>query len=223
MAKATLLAHPAPDAPISITTDASDYAVGGVHEQWVKGAWQPLAFFSRQLRPPERKYSTLDRELLALHLAIRHFRPLLEGRQFTAFVDHKPLTFAMAKVSEPWSARQQRQLSFISEFTTDIQHVAGKTNIVADCLSRAMVGAVHLGLDYTHMAAEQATDPDVQALRTATTGLQLTEIAFGKGGTMLLCDVSTGQPRPVVPSSWRRRIFDSVHSLSHPGRKPSQR
>ena len=223
LAKATMLAHPSPDAPIAITTDASDYAVGGVHEQWVDGAWQPLAFFSRQLRPPERKYSTFDRELLALHLAIRHFRSLLEGRQFTAFVDHKPLTFAMAKVSEPWSARQQRQLSYISEFTTDVQHVAGKANLVADCLSRTVVGAVHLGLDYAHMAADQATDLDVQALKAAATGLQLSEIAFGNGGTMLLCDVSTGQPRPVVPSAWRRRVFDAVHSLSHPGRKPSQR
>lgn len=110
LAKATLLAHPAPDAIIAITTDASDYAVGAVHEQWVDGAWQPLAFFSRQLRPSERKYSTFDRELLALYLAVRHFRSLLEGRQFTAFTDHKPLTFAMAKVSESWSARQQRHL-----------------------------------------------------------------------------------------------------------------
>uniref|UniRef100_A0A3B5KTJ2 ribonuclease H n=1 Tax=Takifugu rubripes TaxID=31033 RepID=A0A3B5KTJ2_TAKRU len=95
LANATLLAHPLPDAPISITTDASDYAVGAVHEQWVEGAWQPLAFFSRQLRPNERKYSTFDRELLGLYLAIRHFRPLLEGRSFSAFVDHKPLTFEM--------------------------------------------------------------------------------------------------------------------------------
>ncbi|KAJ8377413.1 hypothetical protein AAFF_G00260730 [Aldrovandia affinis] len=50
-----------------------------------------------------------------------------EGRTFTAFVDHKPLALAMAMVKEPWSARQQRQLAFVSEFTTDIQHVADRT------------------------------------------------------------------------------------------------
>ncbi len=81
--------------------------MGAVHEQWVNGAWQPLAFFSRQLHPNARKYSTFDRELLGLYLAVRHFRHLLEGRPFTVFVDHKPLVFAMAKVMEPWSARQQ--------------------------------------------------------------------------------------------------------------------
>ena len=57
-----------------------------------------LHFFSRQLRPNERIYSTFDRELLGLYLAVRHFRFLLEGGSFTAYVDHKPLTFAMVKV-----------------------------------------------------------------------------------------------------------------------------
>jgi len=69
-------------------------------------AWQPLAFFSRQLCDNKRKYSTFDRELLGLFLATR---------RFTAFVDHKPLTFAIAKTSEPCSGRQQRQLSSISD------------------------------------------------------------------------------------------------------------
>ncbi|KAJ8386102.1 hypothetical protein AAFF_G00176960 [Aldrovandia affinis] len=89
--------------------------------------------------------------------------------------DHKPLALAMAMVKEPWSARQQRQLAFVSEFTTDIQHVAGKDNVVADCLSRSIVDAVNLGVDYGQMAADQASDPEVQALRAATTGLQLQE------------------------------------------------
>ena len=64
LANSTMLAHPAPNVPISITSDASDYAVGAVHEQWVSGAWQPLAFFSRQLRPNERIYSTFDRKVV---------------------------------------------------------------------------------------------------------------------------------------------------------------
>ena len=223
LAQATMLAHPSATASIAITSDASDYAVGAVYEQWVGGAWQPLAFFSRQLRANERKYSTFDRELLGLYLAIRHFRFLLEGRHFTAFVDHKPLVFAMAKVAEPWSARQQRHLSYISEFTTDLQHVAGKDNQVADCLSRAVAGAVHLGLDYSRMAADQTTDPDVHTLRTSTTGLKIEDVVFGEADTTLMCDVSTGSPRPIVPTGWRRRVFDAIHGLSHPGSKASQR
>lgn len=117
--------------------------MGAVYEQWAGKAWQPLAFFSQQLRPSEWKYSTFDQELLGVYLTTRYFHPLLEGRQFTVFVDHKPLTFVMSKVVQLWSARQQHQL-FFPEFMTDLQHVA--SNHAADCPSRAVAGAVHLGL-----------------------------------------------------------------------------
>ncbi|XP_057695302.1 uncharacterized protein LOC130917681 [Corythoichthys intestinalis] len=221
LGQATLLAHPLPEAPVALTTDASDFAVGAVYEQWVNGAWQPLAFFSRQLGPRERKYSAFDRELLALWLAVRHFRFLLEGRPFTAYTDHKPLTFSMSRSAEPWSARQQRQLSYISEFTTDIRHVSGKANVVADCLSRSFAGAVQLGLDFAAMAFDQAQDESVCAFKSSVSDLLLQRVPVGDTGVTLWCDVSTGVARPLVPARWRRKVFDAVHSLSHPGRKPS--
>ena len=78
-----------------------------------------------------------------------------------------------------------------------------------------------MGLDYDLMAADQVADPDVQALRTAETGLKLEDVAFDTASTTLLCDVSTGQTRLVVPTGWRWQIFDAVHGLSHPGKNPS--
>jgi transposase InsO family protein len=33
----------------------------------------------------------------------------------------------------------------------------------------------------------------------------------------LQCDVSTGRPRPFLPSAFRRPVFDRLHGLSHPG------
>ncbi len=44
---------------------------------------------------------------------------------------------------------------------------------------------------------------------------------FDTANATLLCDVSTGQPRPMVPVGWRRKVFDAVHGLSHPGVKAS--
>ena len=149
LARATLLTYSRHDALTALTADASDQAVGAVLQQFVNGIWVPLAFVSKKLQPPERKYSAFDRELLSLHLGIRHFRYFLEGRQFTAYTDHKPLTFCMSKTSEPWSGRQQRHLSYISEFTTDIRHVQGKDNSVADTLSR--VGPLPRSNGFTHL------------------------------------------------------------------------
>ncbi|GFS21497.1 Pol polyprotein [Elysia marginata] len=91
LANATMLCHPDPYTHFSLTTDASDHAVGGVLEQRIHGTWRPVAFFSKQLKPPEQKYCAFDKELLWLYLAIRHFLVFLEGRPFTAFTDHKPL------------------------------------------------------------------------------------------------------------------------------------
>ncbi len=68
--------------------------------------------------------------------AIRHFRFLLEGRRFSLLTDHKPLVSALFRTSPPWSGRQQRQLSLIAEFTSDIRHTPGAENVVADALSR---------------------------------------------------------------------------------------
>ena len=216
LANAAMLVHPHPDTPISLVTDASDVGVGATLQQQFGSTVKPVAFFSRQLRKPEQKYSAYDKELLAIYLAIRHFRYFLEGRPFTVYTDHKPLTFAMSKVSDQWSARQQRQLSFISEYTTDIQHVSGQDNPVADALSRAFVNALHEGVDFQAMAREQQSDPEIHAYRTSITGCQFQDVPVGNAGLTLLCDVSTGKQRPVVPQSWRRRVFDAVHGLSHP-------
>ena len=50
--------------------------------------------------------------------------------------DHKSLSFALHRLSDAWTPCQQQQLSFIAEFTSEIKHVAGCNNVVADPLSR---------------------------------------------------------------------------------------
>lgn len=88
-----MLLHPVADAQLRLITDASSVAVGAVLEQFVSG-WQPLGFYSQKLKPAETRYSTLGRELLAVYIAVKHFRHFLEGRDFYVLTDHKPLTFS---------------------------------------------------------------------------------------------------------------------------------
>ena len=82
LATASLLVNPLPSATLALAVDASATHVGAVLQQFVDKSWAPLAFFSRKLSETEMRYSTFDRELLAAFLAIRHFRFLLEGREF---------------------------------------------------------------------------------------------------------------------------------------------
>jgi hypothetical protein len=73
LAAAVLLQHPAPNAELSLATDASDTNIGGVMQQKSGDHWRPLGFFSCKLTDPESRYPTFDRELLALQAAIKHF------------------------------------------------------------------------------------------------------------------------------------------------------
>ena len=144
-------------------TDASDTAVGAVLQQYVKGTWHPISFFSRKMTPVKTWYSTFDRELLGVYLAIKHFRHFLEGRQFHVLMDHKPLTFALNTRSDRHSPCQACQLDYISQFTSFIiRSVHGLDNVVADALSSIETNAVLSGqpptVDFAAMATAQATD-----------------------------------------------------------------
>ncbi len=143
VATATYLVHPSPGAEICLMVDASADHVGAALQQGSSpsAGWQPLGFFSKKLDAAQMKYAAFDRELWACVAGIRHFRFLLEGRRFSVLTDHKPLTYALGRTSEPWTARQARHLSYIAEFTGDIRHVSGVDNIVADTLSRPALAA----------------------------------------------------------------------------------
>jgi cleavage and polyadenylation specificity factor subunit 1 len=126
--------------------------------------WRLLGFFSRKLTDTESRYSTFDRELLAAHAAIKHFRHFCEGRQFQLWTDHKPLVSALTRVSVPISPRQQRQLAFISEFNIQMLYLPGLKNVVADFLSRpsppeptgnVAAAAAADPVDFKAMTAEQ--------------------------------------------------------------------
>ena len=67
-----------------------------------------MCFFSRKLSATERAYSTTDRELLALLLAAKRFRPYLHGQNVEALTDHEPLV--NLKMEPTHSARRNRWL-----------------------------------------------------------------------------------------------------------------
>lgn len=77
--------------PFSLTTDASDNAIGAILSQEVNGHDLPVAYLSRTLTKTEQNYFTTEKECLAVLYAVLHFRPYLYGRKFTLISDHEPL------------------------------------------------------------------------------------------------------------------------------------
>ena len=183
-------------------TDASSCAVGAVLQQYINNQWCPVAYFSKKLKPSEVKYSTFDRELLAVYLAIKHFCHFIKGRQFKVFTDHKPLTYSLSTHSDCYTPRQVRHLDYISQFTTDIQHISGHNNLVADALSRIELNAITSQppvIDFTQLAAAQKEDSQLQQLTQDNSSLSLKSMPAPTTDVMLLCDVSTGTPPPPPP------------------------
>jgi cleavage and polyadenylation specificity factor subunit 1 len=190
--------------------------MGAVLQQQVQNSWQPLAFSSRKLSPAQQKYSAYDRELLAIYEAMKHFCHMLEARHFTIFTDHKPLIYAFQQKKDKCSPRQFNHLDYISHFTTDICHISGQDNIIADTLSRVEV----ITTPVTHDALDASQDNDeLQTLLQGNTALRLEKHLIPGKTINPYCDTSTGKQRPYVPAPLQRCIFESLHNLSHPGMK----
>lgn len=219
LSDAVMLVHPVPEAKLALVTDASNISLGAVLQQRVEDTWQPLAFFSKKMNPTQQRYSAYDRELLAVYESVKHFRHMLEARHFTIFTDHKPLIFAFQQKDQKGSPRQINQLYFISQFTTDVEHISGQENLVADALSR--IEAVSSPVDIKTLAASQENDPELLYLLKGNSSLKLERVLCSE--VPIYCDISMPKPRPFVTAAHRRQVYETLHSLSHPGAKSSIR
>lgn len=204
-AKATFLN---PDAPLALTCDASNISLGASLEQFEDNKWKPLGFFSRKLSPAETRYSTYDRELLAIFAALKFFKHLVEGREFVIKTDHKPITFALHQVASKASDRQLRQLDFIAQFNAPILHVKGEQNYVADALSRVDAIGMDIVLDATSISEAQLNDE-----LPAKTSLKLQQVTID--GKLIWCDIGDNLVRPYLPPALRKTAFNLAHGLSH--------
>lgn len=224
--EAVTLSYPSIDAPYALFADASNSCVGAVLQQYIDGQWHPLGYFSRKLNETQKKYSTYDRELLAIFLAMEHFRCLFEGKELIIFTDHKPLTFAFSKLcknNNKESPRRVRQLLFISEFTTDIRHVSGQDNIVADALSRVdTIECTSSVIDFEKLAEDQNSDEELK-LYLNSSKHQLKEILVPNTRKAIYCEISTGIARPYLTEKFRKDAFHAIHNLSHPGLRASRK
>ncbi|BHF64648.1 hypothetical protein SprV_0200765400 [Sparganum proliferum] len=124
--------------------------------------------------------------------------------------DHEPFNFALHSHSDKLNPREICHLDYISQFTSDIHHIDGPRNEVADALSRPSLAHLQLSpaIDLAEMAAEQRRigapcDEDVSEL-------QLQELPLTTDNGNILCDVSTSSHRPFLPPSLLRKVFSSL-------------
>jgi hypothetical protein len=132
-----ILAQWDPERRTRVETDASGYTTGGVISQLGDdGFWHPIAFRSESMTETERNYEVYDRELLAIIRALEDWRHFLEElpEQFEVWTNHKNLDYW--RTARDLTRRQARWSLYLSRFNLKIVPKPGKSNILADALSR---------------------------------------------------------------------------------------
>ena len=90
------------------------------------------------LSKTKRRYSTYDREFLAVVMATRHFRHHLLGTKFLLRTDLFPLQY-LSTATDPWG-RRARWITELQEYCFTTECIKGDQNRVADALSRLGFG-----------------------------------------------------------------------------------
>ena len=228
------LAYPDFTQPFEIYTDASEYQLGAVITQ--KG--KPIAFYSRKLSPAQTRYTTTERELLAIVETLKEFRNILLGQTIKVYTDHVNLTYKTCN-----SNRVMRWRLLIKEYGPELIYLPGDKNIVADALSRLHlkpstppqtyenlllqnaecyvktkedIPEVIFPLSYSLIGKEQQKDKELlnKAKANATNNYSLKEFRGGGKAYTLLCYTD----KIIIPKSLQTRIVEWYHTnLCHPG------
>jgi predicted aspartyl protease len=134
LCEAPILAYPNFEHDFILDTDASNFGLGGVLSQNIEDKEHVIAYGSRSLTKPERRYCVTRRELLAVVHFVKHFKHFLVGRNFLLRTDHGALRW-LFKFKEP-EGQVARWIEVLNTYQMDIHHRPGKQHGNADALSR---------------------------------------------------------------------------------------
>ena len=128
LTEAPVLAYPRPECQFILDTDACDIGIGAVLSQLVDGEERVIAYASRSLSKPERRYCVTRKELLAVVHFVKHFRHFLYGSHFVICTDHGSLRWLYNfKEPEGQIARWLETLSTtdLVDYTKMLMHCHG--------------------------------------------------------------------------------------------------
>ena len=212
-----ILAFPDFSKEFQIYTDASNYGIGAVLSQIQEGNEVVIAYASKHLSPAEMKYSTIEREALAVIKGIERFRYYLLDEPFLIVSDHRPLQWLSSYKDE--NSRLGRWAIFLSGVKYTIKYRPGRVHENADCLSRIPVASIEARPTELLVAIkEQASDPLCRDIRRyldegelsdenrALCPIWVKEINLYSVRDGILC-------RDFYPTSAKRRQFPQVQTV----------
>ena len=225
IARKVMLSFPQFDKPFHIHTDASDQQLGAVISQ--EGI--PIAFYSRKLNPAQKRYDTIEKELLSVVETLKEYENILLGHHVVVHTDHKNLTYQKFNTK-----RVMKWRLLIEEFHPELHHIQGDRNVVADALSRLDFAEGvetqqmeemlafdeddlpedHFPLTYEYLQKTQQQDKNL--INNVKTDPSFAMKDFRGGGKTFSLICKNG--KIVIPSHLTNRVLTWYHQmLMHPG------
>jgi len=149
------LVQPDYNKKFTLTTDASDLAIGAVLSQEGK----PITFISKTLTKAEQIYATNKKELLAIVWAFKNLQNYLYAvNNIEIYTDHQPLSFSISQKNP--NIEMKIWYSFIESYSPKIIYKPGSSNVVADALSRIQINNL---TDSNETVADQNTQHSAES------------------------------------------------------------
>ncbi|CAH8545954.1 unnamed protein product, partial [Dicrocoelium dendriticum] len=223
---------PNPGEKFTVAVDASNVAIGAVLSQ-PAGV---VEYASRVLTSAEQKYSTTEKECLAIVWALEKWRTYLLATEFHVVTDHKPLSWLMT-TRDP-RGRLARWAYRLQEFTFTIEHIDGTKNVMPDMLSRPSLDEFlpDTAIPVSRVAAEDRSLLESQRanelVRLVCTHLQAgtkPEVTSGEIEELLriwdklevangnLLGTINGMKVLFIPQNLRERVLQVTHDDAHIG------
>lgn len=137
LCNAPVLVAPDCSRTFKLEVDASAVGAGAVLlQEDINGIDHPVSYYSRKFNKHQLNYSTIEKEALALLLALQHFEVYLGSSNLpvTVFTDHNPLVFLSRMYNQ--NQRLMRWALVLQNYNVEIKHKKGVDNVMADALSR---------------------------------------------------------------------------------------
>ena len=159
---APILSNPDFSKLFTIQADACNYGVGAVLTQGEGDEETVIAYYSQKLNAAQLKYTTTEKECLAVLMAIKSFKCYVEGSRFKVITDHASLKW-LKNVKDP-TGRLGRWAIKLQQYDIEIIHRKGVNHVVPDALSRN-IGQVTVERDktdkwYNDLARKIESDPE---------------------------------------------------------------
>ena len=211
--EAPILAYPRFDDldrhPFILSTDwsADNNAIGGVLSQMQENRERVISYAARRLNHTQSQYSATKGELCALLIMMQIWADFLIHHRFVVRTDHSALIWIRSFKHPTGALARWQQLLEQYDFT--VEHRPGKTNLVADALSRAE----HLEYD-----PKDQTDPFDDADEYHT----LCVMAKQRSGALAPITSEQWTPRMLRETQASDEDLSKLRKLISSGKKPAR-